>query len=122
MKIIFIILGTISLIVGIIGIVVPGLPTTPFVLLAAGLYLKGSRRLHTLLITNKYLRHFLTDFEEKKGVSKNTKIFAITMMWTMLLISIIFVLNSIYLKLIIALLGIVGSYIVIWKLNTIKPN
>ena len=48
-KVLLIVLGTLSLCVGIIGIVVPGLPTTPFVLLTAGLYIKSSDKLYLLL-------------------------------------------------------------------------
>ncbi|MBW6479367.1 MAG: YbaN family protein, partial [Bacteroidales bacterium] len=60
-KILFAFLGTLSLILGVIGIFVPGLPTTPFLLLTAGLYMKSSERLYKLLISNKYLGPYILD-------------------------------------------------------------
>ncbi len=53
LKSILILLGTLSLCIGVIGIVVPGLPTTPFLLLTAGLYIKSSDKLYTKLISNR---------------------------------------------------------------------
>ena len=50
-KVILIALGTLSLCIGIIGIIVPGLPTTPFILLTAGLYINSSDRSYQKLIT-----------------------------------------------------------------------
>lgn len=84
---VLILLGTISLVIGLIGIVVPGLPTTPFLLLTAGLYLKGSKRLHQKLINNPYVGKYILDYQSRKGLTKKQKTFALSMMWTMIFVS-----------------------------------
>ena len=61
-KIVFIVLGTLSLGIGIIGIVVPGLPTTPFILLTAGLYIKSSDRLYQKLINSRFIGPYINNF------------------------------------------------------------
>ncbi|MDR2840025.1 MAG: YbaN family protein, partial [Paludibacter sp.] len=55
MKLLFIILGLISLALGIIGIFLPLLPTTPFLLLSAALFARGSQRLYNWLINHRVL-------------------------------------------------------------------
>lgn len=69
LKSIFILLGTLSLFVGVIGIVVPGLPTTPFLLLTAGLYLKSSDKLYAKLIVNRFVGSYIIKFNQRKGMS-----------------------------------------------------
>jgi uncharacterized membrane protein YbaN (DUF454 family) len=50
----FVIAGTISLVLGIVGIIIPVLPTTPFLLLSAVCYMRGSQRLYIALIHNRF--------------------------------------------------------------------
>ena len=79
-KIILIVLGTLSLGIGIIGIVVPGLPTTPFLLLTAGLYVKSSDRLYQKLISNRYVGSYILEYQANKGMTKRAKLYAIGLM------------------------------------------
>ena len=65
-KFLLIFLGTISLILGITGIFVPGMPTTPFLLLTAGCYVKSSDKLYNYLIKNKLIGTYISDFQIKK--------------------------------------------------------
>jgi uncharacterized protein len=76
-KVILIALGTLSLCIGIIGIIVPGLPTTPFVLLTAGLYIKCSDKLYQKFIANRFIGLYISEFQTNKGMTKRTKLFAI---------------------------------------------
>ena len=62
-KFLLIFLGTISLILGITGIFVPGMPTTPFLLLTAGCYVKSSDKLYNYLIKNKLIGTYISDFQ-----------------------------------------------------------
>ena len=64
-KVLLIILGTIFLGLGILGIFIPGLPTTPFLLLTAALYLRSSQRLYQKLISNKILGKYIQNYTEK---------------------------------------------------------
>ncbi|MDO9628827.1 MAG: YbaN family protein, partial [Acholeplasmataceae bacterium] len=78
MRIIFIVLGTISLVVGIIGIIVPLLPTTPFLLLTTYFYAKGSKRFHDWFISTKLYKKYLESFVQNKSMTRKHK-------WTLLI-------------------------------------
>ncbi|MFC1729698.1 YbaN family protein [candidate division KSB1 bacterium] len=118
-KILYIILGTISLLIGIIGIFIPGLPTTPFLLLTAGLYIRSSGKLYNKLINNRYLGHYILSYRENKGLEKKVKIFALLFSWIMILISAFFLTSDLVIRLIILHAGLIGT-IVILMIPTIK--
>ncbi|WP_276208128.1 YbaN family protein [Gracilibacillus thailandensis] len=93
---IWIVGGSLSLIMGLIGIIAPLLPTTPLVLLAGFCYSKSSPRLYNWLMTNPYFGHYIADYKSGKGVPLRIKIFAVTVVWT----SVIFTLTMIPLLLV----------------------
>ena len=68
MKIFYTVTGTISLVLGIIGIFVPLLPTTPFLLLSAAFYFRGSPRLYRWLIQQKQLGPYIKNFREYRAI------------------------------------------------------
>src|SRR5690554_4247935 len=65
--------GTVSLALGVIGLFVPGLPTTPFVLLSAALYAKSSEKLYNWLLDNKFLGPRIKNYQRQKGVTLKGK-------------------------------------------------
>ena len=75
--------GTVSLALGLIGVVLPGLPTTPFVLLAAACYAKASPRLHGWLIHHRLLGPMVRDWEQHRSLTRRTKTVAIGSMVVM---------------------------------------
>ncbi len=87
-KFLYVVLGTISLITGIIGIIVPGLPTTVFLLFAATMYFHGNKKFHDKLLANRYLGDYIKRFREGQGMSIRDKIISLLMMWIMILIAI----------------------------------
>lgn len=119
-KVLLIVLGTLSFFLGIIGIVVPGLPTTPFILLAAGLYIKSSDKLYQKLISNRFLGSYIKEFHAKKGMNKKTKISAISTMWFMILISCFFFIELLVIKVIVLLLGIIGTLVMGFVVPTVN--
>jgi len=119
LKPLFIFLGTITLILGIIGIVVPGLPTTPFLLLTAGLYVRSSDKLYNMLISNRILGIYIKNYRENKAISKRTRIYAITIMWVMISISAFYFIQLTIIRIILLVVGIAGT-IVISRIPTIK--
>lgn len=121
-KIIFIFLGTISLAFGVIGIVIPGLPTTPFLLLTAGLYMKSSERLYKLLISNKYLGPYILDFQKNRGMTKRNKLHAIGTMWVMITISCVFFIKSTAVILVVIALGLVGTVVMGFIVRTSRNS
>jgi uncharacterized membrane protein YbaN (DUF454 family) len=77
----FITAGSISLGIGFIGIFLPLLPTTPFILLAAACYYKGSKSLNQWLLNNRLFGSFVRNYMERKGISVRSKIFALAFLW-----------------------------------------
>jgi uncharacterized membrane protein YbaN (DUF454 family) len=75
--------GSLSLVLGVIGVVVPGLPTTPFVLLAAACYAKASPRLHGWLIRHRFLGPMVRDWEQHRSLTRRSKTIAIVSMLVM---------------------------------------
>ena len=83
--------GTITLALGAIGIVLPVLPTTPFLLLALGCYFRSSERMTRWMLTNSYFGKYIRNYKEGKGIPLKTKLFAITVLWITLGYSAIFI-------------------------------
>lgn len=73
--------GTAALVTGIIGLFVPLLPTTPFVLLASACYARGSPRLHRRLLAHPHLGACIRAFEEGRGLSRRAKGLALATLW-----------------------------------------
>ncbi len=74
------ILAYLFLALAIIGVVLPGIPTVPFLLLTAWFAAKGSERLHRWLYTHPHLGKLLIDWEQQGAVSRTSKITAIIML------------------------------------------
>ncbi len=72
----FVCCGHLSLATGIIGIFLPVLPTTPFVLLACGCYARGSKRFHKALLENKWFGPLITDWNERGSIPVRAKVLA----------------------------------------------
>ena len=85
MKYLLIILGSISLILGVIGIFLPLLPTTPFLLLTAALYIRSSERLYLWLIHQKYLGTYIRNFREHRAIPLRAKIISVSLVWITLI-------------------------------------
>ena len=83
-----IIAGTLSLAVGIVGIFVPLLPTTPFLLLAAGCYLRSSKRFYNWLMGSRWLGGYIRNYFEGRGLPLKVKFFTIILLWVTISISI----------------------------------
>jgi len=109
----YIIGGTLSLALAIIGIIVPGLPTTPFALLSAFLYAKSSDKLYNWLLNNKILGPRIRNYHRRKGVTKKGKIGILIFMTSMVLFSSFIVIKDIPLRMVILSLGLVGA-VVVW--------
>ncbi len=103
--------GTVSLGLGIIGIVVPGLPTTPFLLLSAGLYLRSSERLYKKILSNQWIGPYIHQYKKNRGLTKKGKIGAIAAMWTMIALSCLFFIGSQPAKTAVLITGLIGTIV-----------
>ena len=110
MKTICIILGTISLGLGILGIFLPLLPTTPFLLLTAALYFKGSPRLYQWLLNHKYFGTYIRNFRENKAIPLRAKIISLLLMWGTMLYCIFFLIPSVWVKILLFLIAAGVTY------------
>lgn len=105
--------GTVSLILGAIGVVVPGLPTTPFVLLAAACYAKASPRLHAWLLNHRLTGPMLRDWEKHHSLSRRTKTVAVVSMMVMVSFSIWGFRGRWIAQAVLIVLGAIGAWVVL---------
>ncbi|KZN13727.1 hypothetical protein OA79_09630 [Marinomonas sp. TW1] len=90
-KYLYLLLGWLSLITGIIGIYLPLLPTTPLVLLAAWCFSKSSKRFHSWLLNHKFFGPIVRDWQSEDGIPKRSRNRAIIFMWLGMSISMLIV-------------------------------
>jgi uncharacterized membrane protein YbaN (DUF454 family) len=106
-------LGLVFLMLGIIGIVMPVLPTTPFILLAAWCFAQSSEKWHKKLLDSELFGPMIHNWESNRCISLRTKIVALTMMTIVGGASIVFAINSPALKITTACLLGVGAAILL---------
>ncbi len=112
-----IIAGTLSLFLGVIGAFVPGLPTTPFILLSAGLYVKSSPALYNKVVNHRLTNRYLNaTFRTNKTGTRNL---AILIMWLMIIFTSFFVINKTLIVILLIVAGIAGTY---FKIKFLKEH
>ena len=92
-RILFIVAGTICLGLGAVGIILPLLPTTPFILLSAACYMRGSHRMYQWLLNNKWFGKYIRNYREGKGIPLRGKISALVLLWATISYTAIFMIN-----------------------------
>jgi len=91
----FIAAGTICVVIGAIGVIVPVLPTTPFLLLAAICYTRSSERLYRAPLSNRIFGSYIRNYLEGRGIPVRVKAMAITFLWATILVSMYLVENTV---------------------------
>jgi len=84
LKIFYISAGTLALALGLAGVVLPLLPATPFFLLAAACYARGSQKLHRRLMESRFPGKYIKSYIEKREVPAGMKVFTLALLWTAL--------------------------------------
>lgn len=111
--------GTTSVCIGILGVFLPVLPTTPFLLFAAACYARSSAKFYDWLMNNKMLGSYIRDYRDMKGMRLSSKIMSISMLNVLILYSVIWGVENAYLRVTLLIIAIsVTSYLVFLK--TIK--
>lgn len=116
-----IVAGTFFVALGVAGIFLPLLPTTPFLLLAAVCYARSSPRFYHWLLTNRWFGEYLRNYREGRGIPFKQKVFTILLLWLSIGYTAGFVVSLWWVKLI--LLGIaVGVTYHLVKIKTFQPQ
>lgn len=111
-KIVLMLIGLICVVLGSIGIVLPVLPTTPFLLVALWCFLRSSDKLYNYVLNNKHLGPFVRGYMSNEGIPLKSKKKAIALLWLTIGFSIIVVIDSIMVKCILLLVAsLVSLYI-----------
>ena len=93
--------GTISLVLGVVGIILPVLPTTPFLLLALACYFRSSERMTHWMLNNKYFGKYIRNYRDGKGIPLKTKLCAVIILWITIIISAIFIIPILIIQLVL---------------------
>jgi len=112
-------MGSVSVFLGVLGIFLPLLPTTPFLLLACALYAKGSKRFHAWLLNHKVLGKYIRDYTERGGLPVRTKIFTLLLLLTTIGLSFVLVADNLTVR-IILLIAATAMSLHILTLKTLK--
>ena len=114
-RILWILLGSLSVGMGVIGIFVPGWPTTIFLIVASYFYIRSSRRLYNWLINNKLLGIYIKNYLLGKGMPLKAKLISLIIMWLFGLLSIlVWIPNDLFLiRSIVLLLLVIGTFFII---------
>lgn len=122
MKYIYILLGFISLALGIVGIFLPLLPTTPFLLLTLFFFAKGSKRLEIWFLSTSIYQKHLKSFNERRAMSKKTKMVILAFASSMLLIGFYFTPSIVGRSIIAALIVVKYWFFLFWIKTEEEPE
>jgi uncharacterized membrane protein YbaN (DUF454 family) len=112
-----IVIGTLAVTLGVVGMFLPILPTTPFLLLAAACYARSSDRFLHWLLNNRLFGAYIRSYREGRGMPRATKILTLAALWLTLGMSAAFATSSPWLRLLLAGIGI-GVTIHLIRLRT----
>lgn len=119
-KTIYITLGLLAVGLGVMGVVVPGLPTTPFMLLASWLFVRSSPRLQAWLLRS-WMGKYVRGYRQRGGMTWQQKAGAIGMMTAMVLLStLVFIPEGSVARIIVPVAGAVGVLVVAFAVPSAK--
>lgn len=104
--------GSVSLALAVLGVFLPLLPTTPFLLLASACYVRSSERLHGWLMGNRLLGPYIRNFKERRGIPLRGRIVTVVLLWLPLLYS-VYRLHILWLEVVLVLMGITWSVLIL---------
>jgi uncharacterized membrane protein YbaN (DUF454 family) len=111
--------GTVCVGVGLIGVVLPGVPTTPLLLLAAYLYARSSPRLHRRLLESRLLGPYLREYQERRALRPRVKAAAITLLWASIALA-VYLAPWLLLRIFLVVVA-TGVTVLIISLPTLRP-
>jgi hypothetical protein len=115
-------IGTLSVALGIVGMFVPILPTTPLLLLAAACYARSSDRFLNWLLYNRWFGAYIRNYREGRGIPRSTRTLTLLALWLTLGVSAAFAVSAWWVRLLLAAIGIgVTVHLLRLKTYTILP-
>lgn len=113
--------GLVSVVLALIGIVVPLLPTTPFLLLAAVCFARSSKRLYAWLLNHRWFGSYIRNYHKYRAVSRQVKISTLILLWVTIAFAVIRVVDLWWLRLLLLLVALSVTVHVV-KLKTLPPK
>jgi hypothetical protein len=118
-RVLLIAAGTVATGLGILGMFVPLLPTTPFLLLAAICYARSSDRFYHWLLNNRWFGSYIRNYLQKRGIPLRAKVFTLVLLWVAIGCSVAFAVELFVVRLVLVLIAI-GVSIHVLTLRTLK--
>ena len=104
--------GSVCLALAVLGVFLPLLPTTPFLLLASACYVRSSERLHGWLMGNRLLGGYIRNFKERRGIPLRGRIITVVLLWLPLLYS-VYRLDILWLEVLLVVMGLTWSVLIL---------
>jgi len=114
-RVLWLALGLLFTVVGLIGLIVPGLPTTSLMIVAAACFFRSSKRLFNWVLSNKYFGNYVKDFREGRGMPRKAKFIALGFIWLFVSISVFVGIpdHLVYVKILTFLAACTGTGVII---------
>ncbi len=118
LRIVCIILGFIFLGIGVVGIIFPIIPTTPFLLLTSFFFMKGSKRFNDWFLASKIYKKYLENFSKNKVMTIYGEMILLSFVSLMLVMT-MFIVNNLTVSIILLILIILKYSYFIFKIKTV---
>lgn len=118
---VLLIAGSICLALGIVGLFLPLLPTTPFLLLAAACYFRSSERLYRWLVEHRLFGKSIRGFRRFHAVSARAKIVSLLLLWATITLSAIFAVRLLWVRIVLFGIAAVVSWYIL-RLRTLTEE
>lgn len=114
LRIVYAVCGLACVGLGAIGVILPGLPTTPFLLIASWCFSRSSRRLEAALLRSRLFGPLLRDWRRHRAIRRSTRNLAIALVTTMVFVTLVFADMSLIAKSAIAALASIGLIVILY--------
>jgi uncharacterized membrane protein YbaN (DUF454 family) len=121
LRALLVILGTLSVALGILGMLLPVLPTTPFLLLAAACYARSSEKFYDWLITNRWFGSYIKNYREGRGIPRKQKALTLSFLWLTIGLTVTLGISQWWLRTILIATAL-GVTIYLLRVKTYKPE